>query len=143
MPLWGTCMGFQLLNILTSGNWSILDRNVYLSENQSLPLSLTSSASHSHIFGQMPEHIVNIFAHENVTVNLHHDGLPPNSFKADPHLNQFYRMIATNQDRVGREYVSFIEAYEYPIYGVQFHPGNHEHNILHSYHISFPFLSLT
>ena len=33
-----TCQGFQLLNILTSGNWSILERNAFNSENISFPL---------------------------------------------------------------------------------------------------------
>ena len=32
------------------------------------------------------------------------------------------RLLAVNADRQGREYVSAVEAFEYPIYGLQWHP---------------------
>ena len=39
-----TCQGMQLLTILTSGNWSVLDRHAFDSENISWALDLTAAA---------------------------------------------------------------------------------------------------
>ena len=33
-----------------------------------------------------------------------------------------YRLLAVNADRKGSEYVSAVEAFDHPIYGLQWHP---------------------
>ena len=75
--LWGTCQGFQLLNIMTSGNWSILTRNAFNSENISLALDLQPGWNESRLLGTAPKHIIDILSTQNVTLNLHHDGVTP------------------------------------------------------------------
>ncbi len=40
-------------------------------------------------------------------------------FEQTPALTSFYRMVSTNVDRDGREFVSTIEGIDYPVYGVQ------------------------
>ena len=39
-----------------------------------------------------------------------------------PKLANFYNILSTNKDRQGVEFVSSIEAKNYPIYGTQWHP---------------------
>lgn len=121
-PLWGTCQGFQLLNILTSDDWGILDRYAFNSENLSLPLDLYEGWEASRIFGSAPAKIMKILSTENVTENLHHDGIPPASFLNTSSLTSFYQILSTNKDRNGKEFISSMEAFHYPIYGVQWHP---------------------
>jgi anthranilate/para-aminobenzoate synthase component II len=78
-----------------------------------------------------------------VQINFHHDGVEPEVFNATPklvHLSSFnrlefaltyrsrlwqynfYNVLSTNADRKGKVFVSSIEAKQYPIYGVQYHP---------------------
>jgi anthranilate/para-aminobenzoate synthase component II len=43
-------------------------------------------------------------------------------FAATPSLNTFFNSLSTNKDRNGDEFISTIEAFDYPIYGSQWHP---------------------
>lgn len=53
-PVWGTCMGIQLLCIMVSGNHSILSENAFDSENLGLALNFTDAAASSRLFGSAP-----------------------------------------------------------------------------------------
>jgi len=62
-PIHGTCMGFQLLSILTANDHSVLDDGIFDSENLPLPLILSSTALKSRVLGQAPQqgmHIIHI-----------------------------------------------------------------------------------
>ncbi len=65
--------------------------------------------------------MINILANTASTMNFHHDGVTPESY-AQPPLSDFYTVVSTNVDRRGRAFVSTVEARDYPIYGVQWHP---------------------
>jgi len=124
MPLWGTCMGFQWLIISASRNIDILDppsgqMDAY---NLSIPLDFTAAADSSKMFRSAPSNVRTILATENVTMNNHHYGIWTDHFNSTTSLVEFYNVLSTNKDRLGREFVSTIEAFDYPIYGVQWHP---------------------
>ena len=125
MPLWGTCMGFQWLLELASGDSQILDpsdgtqMDAY---NYSIPLDMTENAPTSRLFSNMPESLYTIAATENVTMNNHHYGIWTQHFKETESLNSFFNLLSTNNDRAGNEFVSSIESFKYPIYGAQWHP---------------------
>jgi len=121
-PMWGTCMGFQFLNILAAQNNSVLSSGVFASENISLALDFTSQAPASRLYGSAPPSIYHTLQTENCTVNYHHDGVEPHIFKSNPALFNFYNLLSTNRDLKGLEFVSSVEAKNYPIYGVQYHP---------------------
>ena len=60
---------------------------------------------------------------ENITTNLHHDGVEPSSFTRIPALREFFEVVSTNVDLKGKEFVSTMEAASgAPIYGTQWHP---------------------
>ncbi|KAL5499772.1 hypothetical protein EMCRGX_G011232 [Ephydatia muelleri] len=42
--------------------------------------------------------------------------------KSNLKLKKFYDVLSTNYDRKKTEFVSTIEAFDYPFYGVQWHP---------------------
>jgi len=122
-PIWGTCQGFQLLNILTAQNISVLEVGAFDSDGFSWPLNMTSSANTSRMFGsKLPSKLWDIFTTMNVTVNLHVSGVKPQTYNENTKLNQFYSVLSTNYDRKGKEFISTMEAFKYPIYGVQWHP---------------------
>ena len=126
-PLWGTCMGFQWLLIAASKNQNILDppSGQMDSYNLSIPLDFTAEAKESRLF-QHSGIIYDILAKENVTMNNHHYGIYPEHFQATPALTSMFKMLSTNKDRKGVEFVSTIEAFDYPIYGSQWHPEKND-----------------
>jgi len=120
-PLWGTCMGFEWLLIAATQNVSILD-GVFDAHNYSIPLEFVPNAGKSRLFGDASPEIMKILATEDVTMNNHYYGIFTEHFKSDPKISSFFQLLSTNKDRVGVEFVSTMEAYSYPIYGVQWHP---------------------
>lgn len=123
-PLWGTCMGFQWLMIGASNNPNILDppSGQMDAENYSIPLDFTDAASSSRLFSKADPRITKILGTENVTLNNHHYGIYPEHLASTPSLSSFYKVLSTNKDRAGVPFVSTVEAYNYPIYGSQWHP---------------------
>ncbi|KAM9312026.1 gamma-glutamyl hydrolase-like [Gastrophryne carolinensis] len=118
-PIWGTCMGFQVLTALTSGENLLSNTSA---NNISLPLHLADAISSSRMFGHAPAELLHAVTRENITANFHHYGLSTKTFFANKKMSNFYRILSTNQDLKGKEFVSTFEARDYPIYGVQWHP---------------------
>jgi gamma-glutamyl hydrolase len=119
-PLWGTCQGFQLLCILAAGT-DVLEHNAFDSEDYSIPLNLTAEGLVSRLFGPMPLDVVQTLVKENVTTNLHHDGVTPDTFAAK--VSPLFTALSTNVDRTGKAFVSTMEAKRYPIWGTQWVRG--------------------
>ncbi|XP_053319050.1 gamma-glutamyl hydrolase-like [Spea bombifrons] len=118
-PIWGTCMGFQILTSLTSGKDLLVPTSA---SNISLPLNLTYDISSSKMFQHASPELLRVLRRENVTANFHHFGITPEVFQANEKLSTFYRILSTNRDKSEVEFVSTIEARNFPIYGVQWHP---------------------
>jgi len=119
-PLWGTCMGFQELVCLADNNFNILSQ--YDSENYTIPIQFTVEPQTTKLFGTAPAEIVGILSSLPVTMNNHHFGLAPETFNSSDALTKFFKVISVDPDRAGLEFISTIEAYNYPIYGTQWHP---------------------
>lgn len=139
--LWGTCMGFQLLHILGSGsNHSVLQEHAYDSYYVSMPLEFTPAAKRSWVFSidDIPPKLFNAFQSENITLNLHHDGVDPAAYEECPTLGRTFTILSTNVDLKGKPFVSTFEAKKYPFYGAQWHPErpmfawSPSENIIHS-----------
>ncbi|KAF3851250.1 hypothetical protein F7725_013022 [Dissostichus mawsoni] len=82
-PIWGTCMGMQLLTVLVAGK-SLLEKTT--AENVALPLNLTSDADSSKMFEGFPQNLMQALTEEPLTGNFHHYGL---SVKWHPEVNRF------------------------------------------------------
>jgi gamma-glutamyl hydrolase len=124
IPLWGTCMGLQTLSILVSQDASVLSSNAFDSEAFSIPLDLNPDVkpAQSRILQSLSPTITKYITTENITCNLHHDGVAPSNFKKSKSLTDYFHIISTNFDRKGKEFVSTIEAKDVPVYGAQWHP---------------------
>lgn len=123
VALHGTCMGFQTIAIVASRNDSVLCRNCYNSENVSWPLTLTPEGLDTPVFQAMPSGMVDTFTKRNSTLNLHHDGVPPQAYVDNPALAAVLTMATTNVDRDGAPFASMWAGKGgLPITGTQFHP---------------------
>lgn len=116
-------MGFQWLLLAQSHNSVALDppKGQMDAYNLSIPLDFVSKdvIKQSKLFGQAPQKIVDILSTENVTMNNHHYGLYTNHFQSTSVLSSFFRLISTNKDRQGAEFISTIESFDFPIFGSQ------------------------
>lgn len=120
-PLWGTCLGFQFLSVCGADGENVLSSVDGV--NYSVPLNLSEGYQFSKLFGSAPEKIITYLKTQNVTFNHHHKCISTNTYFSNKALNKFYRLLSTNKDKEGRkEFVSTIEAYDYPFFGVQWHP---------------------
>lgn len=117
-PLWGTCLGFELLNLLAAKkNW------MKACSAKDLPANLTfvEGFEDSRIFKDLDSSLKNKMQNQNITIHYHQWCLTPSNYSAS-HLNEYFKVLATNTDLNGVTFVSVVEAYKYPFYGVTFHP---------------------
>ncbi|XP_061115527.1 gamma-glutamyl hydrolase isoform X2 [Conger conger] len=118
-PIWGTCMGFQLLTVLVARE-NLLSNTT--AENVALPLNLTAEAPSSRMFQGFSDELLKALSHENITGNFHHYGITEKAFRGNERLQQFFSILSTNIAENGAEFVSTMEGRKYPFYGVQWHP---------------------
>jgi len=123
-PVWGTCLGFELICMLESQDQNILSRNTFDSDGLSLALDMTPNALEGRVFGRgnCPTEVYDILTHQNITENLHVAGVFPKNFTGNKQLNGFFNILSTNVDRKGKPFVSTIEGKVYPVYATQWHP---------------------
>jgi len=117
-PIWGTCLGFELLSVITAGDRRLTECSC---SNRALPLHFRPSARSSRLYGNAPEEIMDTLSNDPSTSNFHVRCLTPDNFTASG-LDSFYDISATSQDDNGLTFIASIEAKNYPIWGVQFHP---------------------
>lgn len=118
-PLWGTCLGFELLGYLANNDTDV--RCVCDAQSIALSLNLTQDFAQSRMFQHAPQSVIDILDQKPVAANFHHFCITPENFTAVG-LDETWRIIATNVDKSGLEFISAFEHKQYPYYGVQFHP---------------------
>ena len=73
------------------------------------------------MFGGASREIIKILRTQNVTYNSHRYCITEESLE-NSHLNGNWRIVSTNKDVNGYEFISAFESLNYPFYGIQFHP---------------------
>eukprot|EP01123_Difflugia_compressa_P006169 TRINITY_DN18335_c0_g1_i1.p1 TRINITY_DN18335_c0_g1~~TRINITY_DN18335_c0_g1_i1.p1 ORF type:complete len:302 (+),score=55.00 TRINITY_DN18335_c0_g1_i1:59-907(+) len=118
-PIEAHCLGFELMNIITAENYSILE--YYDAENLSLALNFYDGYTNSRLFGNADPSIINILSKEKVTLNNHVRGVSPSTYSTNDNLHSFYNLLTWNVDRNNKQFVSSIEGKKYPFYAIQWH----------------------
>lgn len=118
-PLWGTCLGFELITYLSANRTEI--RAECSSKSQSLPLNFKDDFKSSRMFKDAPDRVIKILRDEAVTSNFHTFCLTEKNL-TDYHIDSMWRVMSVNNDWNGFEFISSIEHRQYPFYAVQFHP---------------------
>jgi len=118
-PIWGTCLGFEMLGQITNNGQDYLKRcNSY---EQSLPLELEPNWLESRLFGSAPEEVIDHLTQLPVTSNFHHWCLTRENFTKFE-MGNFWKPLSVNSDLDGLEFISSMESKDYPFYATQFHP---------------------
>ncbi|XP_026481381.1 gamma-glutamyl hydrolase-like [Ctenocephalides felis] len=136
MPLWGTCLGFELLLYLDSNGEN---RAHCSSSKQPLPLEFKQGYGQSRMFSRAPMHIMQSLANEPITANFHQYCVTEQNLTKFE-IDHDWNVLSVNKDWNGLEFISSIESVRYPFYGVQFHPEKNiyewvpNRNISHTLH---------
>ncbi|XP_052861337.1 gamma-glutamyl hydrolase A-like isoform X1 [Anopheles cruzii] len=118
-PVWGTCLGFELLTYLAANG---TDHRAHCnSSSQALALNFKDDFRKSRLFAQAPNDVVEILANEAVTANFHQFCITETNL-TEYGLSDEWRVMSVNRDWNGMEFISTIEHKTYPFYGIQFHP---------------------
>ena len=121
-PIWGVCLGLQ--NMAT---WAFQPRIDPVSicsgvNPKMMTLNFTEDARKSRLFGDMPAEIYDALANDEIASNFHSYGLAMDFYNSAPVLKDMFMVTSTNHDDAGMEFVSSMEARDYPFYGLQWHP---------------------
>ena len=122
-PLWGTCLGFELIHILGSGlNKSVLTGG-WDSENLTETTSFSPAADSSRLWASnsFAKAAAASYAALPIAMNAHTMGISPENFEGSAPLVETFDVLATGVDRAGYEFVASIEGKSLPIYATQFH----------------------
>ncbi|KAK6634292.1 hypothetical protein RUM44_004903 [Polyplax serrata] len=135
-PVWGTCLGFELIGYVANNNHEI--REDCSSHNEAIPLRFKPDFACSKLFRNMPESLIQVLARENSTMNFHQYCITERGMEKNGLLRS-WTIMSTNTDENGLEYVSTMEHKTMPYWGVQFHPEkpayewNPKHNTPHTF----------
>lgn len=120
-PIWGTCLGFEELAVLETGNGDVISLDV-MATNLALPLRFTPGARKSRLFRSFSSSLLRALRTQPITFNSHDHGLLVKEYRSNPALNTFFDMLSYNETPDGQFFVSTMEARNYPFYGTQWHP---------------------
>jgi gamma-glutamyl hydrolase len=120
-PLWGTCQGFELLHVLITGTTKVLDK--FNSWNIASPIQFNiEEITISKMFANFSEKDFENLRNKPITQQFHHLGISPESYKKYQELKNFFKITSFGLDRDSKVYIASVEAINYPIYAIQFHP---------------------
>jgi hypothetical protein len=133
----GTCQGFQLIAILAGQDASVLQcKNAagtgpaYTGTMTSmLPLNLTAKWWKSRYLADIaagaatvPKSLLSDFTTQDSTANAHNCGISNASWDGNAKLTAAFDVLSTNEDVVGKDFVSLYEHKTAEIYATQYHP---------------------
>lgn len=125
-PIWGTCLGMELLTVLSSDNNTLVGCHAndlslkleFVDRGEMFrPQNYANLTQDSDFSGQ----VVKALETRNLTYHFHHFCITDESLRVAK-LDKFYRPLAYSRDANGLKFVTIFEAKDYPFYGVQFHP---------------------
>ncbi|XP_028170227.1 gamma-glutamyl hydrolase A-like [Ostrinia furnacalis] len=119
-PVFGTCLGFELLIILASGRGEPENR-IRCYSYSNMPLHFTDDFRKSKMFSDTPDDVIDILKNEEVTINAHQFCIVDDNLRAF-NLTNDWRVTSYSDDDYGVEFIATVEHTRYPFYGVQFHP---------------------
>eukprot|EP00344_Euplotes_crassus_P005809 CAMPEP_0196998728 /NCGR_PEP_ID=MMETSP1380-20130617/4052_1 /TAXON_ID=5936 /ORGANISM="Euplotes crassus, Strain CT5" /LENGTH=328 /DNA_ID=CAMNT_0042415403 /DNA_START=1 /DNA_END=987 /DNA_ORIENTATION=- len=120
-PLWGTCMGHQLILMLESNRSDALSSCPSSHTLDNLIYQM-DDITKSDLFGSFPEYLIKASQEDKLTANFHHSGVDAARFTGELELSKTVNLLATSLDINEKPYSAITEFKDYPIYTVQFHP---------------------
>lgn len=119
-PVWGTCLGWELLAYLTSGYDS---KVLSLVRGEKGVINTLSIKEDGYLYsGLTPTLKYNLQNGQGVTYFNHAFAVSTSYYQSNPKFKSFWNIVSTTKSSYNEEFISTAESKEYPVYGIQFHP---------------------
>jgi gamma-glutamyl hydrolase len=120
-PIWGTCLGHQLLGFLTNNFQSPL--SAIRGQTAVLNTIKFPNADKGTLFSDMSAQLMTkLTTGQGITYFNHHWAITSETYANNKRLNDFWKLIGETTSSYNEKFVSVWEARKYPFFGVQFHP---------------------
>lgn len=120
-PMWGTCLGFEYLNMAASGNDGVLTCG-WDAEDLPIPFDFVAGARKDRMLSSMSDELYQALSTENITHNEHHCSVSLQAYQNSTALQNFFSILATDEDRHGETFLALVSGKKYPVFGSQPHP---------------------
>ena len=120
-PIWGTCLGHQLLAFLSNN----LTYPLTAVRGQTAVLNTIKfvTADKGTLFSDMSDKLISkVTTGQGIAYFNHHWAVSRDTYDNNKNLNGFWKLIGETTSSYNEKFVSVWEARKYPFYGVQFHP---------------------
>ena len=122
IPIWGTCLGMQMITKFMADDNKPLDKydNIGLKK-----VELTNLAKESNLLSLFKEKDYDNLNNSETSFHIHKHGISPESFYSNKNLVENYDIIGYGYDKNGKKFVNIIESKKglnHKIFGTQFHP---------------------
>jgi gamma-glutamyl-gamma-aminobutyrate hydrolase PuuD len=119
-PIWGTCLGMQLLAYLTA-NYDA--RAISPVRGEVAVRNTIQIRADSTLLGDLPTDLKHMLQNgQGILYYNHHYAVTLPYYNTSPSLKQFWRIAATTTTSYSEDFLAVFESFDYPFYGVQFHP---------------------
>ncbi|KAF3324518.1 gamma-glutamyl hydrolase 2-like protein [Carex littledalei] len=120
-PLLAICLGFELVTKAVSKDNNILER--FSAQNQASILQFVdNAATNISIFQRFSPQLIEKLSTDCLAMQNHVSGISPQRLQTNDALSKFFRILTTTPDKNGKIYVSSVQAYNYPVTALQWHP---------------------
>uniref|UniRef100_A0A6P4G0N9 folate gamma-glutamyl hydrolase n=1 Tax=Drosophila rhopaloa TaxID=1041015 RepID=A0A6P4G0N9_DRORH len=118
-PVWGTCLGFQLLLIHAAGEPKI--RTDCKPMRMAMPVKLSQDYHKSQLLNTLTDSVAKEMGKQPFACHQHRYCITKESLESYGLANDWIP-LATQSDSQGLEFITIIEHRRFPIFGCQFHP---------------------
>ncbi|MCL7034842.1 hypothetical protein MKW94_016147 [Papaver nudicaule] len=120
-PLLAICLGFELLSMIISKDSNILEK--FSAQDHASTLQFIKPTNiEGTVFQRFPPELLQKLTTDCLAMQNHQYGVSPETFQQNSALCSFFRVLTTCTDEDNQEYVSTVQARDYPITAVQWHP---------------------
>lgn len=119
-PIWGTCLGYELLLLAVSKNMSLLI-DVDGANDVAKTINVTEEGLEG-LYANMDSHLLHKIQTENLSYYHHKHTPDPKAFTTNANLKSNFSVAAWTLDSEGEQYAAMVQGKVYPFTGTQFHP---------------------
>lgn len=120
ITLWGTCLGFEMINNLIEGKnvLSKVDASEQIVSAKFSETELRTTQMYKFFTAREFEYMGSL----NTLNENHIEAISLDAYSNSKYLKGFFKVTSTAFDKNGVEYINSIEAFDYPIFATQHHP---------------------
>jgi len=117
-PVWGTCLGFELLHYVIAEYREVISD---VGEDYHVCHTVQKTGI-SKLISTMNHDLLEALERKDAMYYWHHQGVLPSTVLEDPALRNFFKVVGTSKSNANITFVAAVEGKTLPFYGTQFHP---------------------